>query len=91
MSEMSPAVAIGYGTPPESCGYLLPNTQMRIVGYNDDDNRGKNLGPRETGEFYLRGPQVMKGYYKNPEATADSMEGDWYKSGDLGHYTEDGK
>jgi len=33
----------------------------------------------------------MKGYYKNPKATADAMAGDWYKTGDLGYYTEDGK
>lgn len=33
----------------------------------------------------------MKGYYKNPKVTADSIDGDWYKTGDLGYYDEDGK
>lgn len=33
----------------------------------------------------------MKGYYKNPKAMADSIDRDWYKTGDLGYYTEDGK
>lgn len=75
---------------PTSCGYLIPNTQMRIVSTRDD-TLGRNLGLREIGEIYIRGPQVMKGYYKNPKATADSMDGDWYKTGDLGYYTEDGK
>lgn len=68
---------------------LIPNTQMRIVGIQED-NLGKNLISRQMGEIYIRGPQVMKGYYKNPQATADTMDGDWYKTGDLGYYCEDG-
>lgn len=63
---------------------------MRIVSTRDD-TLGRNLGSREIGEIYIRGPQVMKRYYKNPKATADTMDGDWYKTGDLGYYTEDGK
>lgn len=74
---------------PTSCGYLVPNTQMRIV--STQDTPGRNLGTHEIGEIYIRGPQVMKGYYKNPKATADTMDEDWYKTGDLGYYTKDGK
>ncbi|TGZ54283.1 Uncharacterized protein DBV15_06242 [Temnothorax longispinosus] len=89
-SELSPIATIGTAdVSPTSCGYLIPNTQMRIVS-TQDDTPGRNLGLREVGEIYIRGPQVMKGYYKNPKATADSMDGDWYKTGDLGYYTEDG-
>ncbi|XP_071582708.1 uncharacterized protein [Temnothorax nylanderi] len=89
-SELSPIATIGTAdASPTSCGYLIPNTQMRIVS-TQDDTPGRNLGLREVGEIYIRGPQVMKGYYKNPKATADSMDGDWYKTGDLGYYTEDG-
>lgn len=62
---------------------------MRIVGYQDN-NIGRNLSPRETGEIYIRGPQVMLGYYNNPEATVNTMDEDWYKTGDLGYYTEEG-
>ncbi|EFN75708.1 4-coumarate--CoA ligase 1, partial [Harpegnathos saltator] len=90
MTETSPAISLNNGTAPlASSGYVLPNTQLRVVGYNDD-NRDKNLGPNDIGHIYVRGPQLMKGYFKNPESTAESMDGDWYKTGDLGYYTEEG-
>jgi 4-coumarate--CoA ligase len=89
-TELSPIATIGTANiSPESSGYLIPNTQMRIVS-KQNDTLSRNLGPCEVGEIYIRGPQVMKGYYKNPKATADSMDEDWYKTGDVGYYTEDG-
>ncbi|XP_072752220.1 uncharacterized protein [Anoplolepis gracilipes] len=88
-SELSPLCTISLDAPSLSSGYLIPNTQLRIVGTRQD-NLGRNLIPGEVGEIYIRGPQVMKGYYKNPQATADSMDGDWFKTGDLGCYTEHG-
>lgn len=90
MTEASPGISVGLNAPSKSCGYLLPNTQVRIVAH-DRDNRSKNLGPREMGEIYIRGPQVMKGYYKNLKATAESMDGDWCITGDMGYYTEEGE
>ncbi|XP_011867811.1 PREDICTED: 4-coumarate--CoA ligase 1 [Vollenhovia emeryi] len=88
-TELCPIATIGMDVPSTSCGYPVANTQMRIVS-RQDDTLGRNLGLREVGEIYIRGPQVMKGYYKNPEATANSMDGDWYKTGDVGYFTEDG-
>lgn len=90
-TELSPLCTHGTrNTPPLSCGQLLPNTQMKIVG-REDTNLNKNLSLKEIGEIYIRGPQVMKRYYKNPKTTANAMDGDWYKTGDLGYFTKDGK
>lgn len=48
------------------------------------------LGPNAVGEIMIRGENIMKGYYKNPQATAEAFNGDWFHSGDLGYYDEDG-
>lgn len=63
---------------------------MKIVG-TENTNLNKNLGPKEIGEICVQGPQVMKGYYKNPKATAEVINGNWFKTGDLGYVEEDGK
>ncbi len=62
-------------------GPPLPQTEVRIV----DPTTRQPLPPRQQGLVLLRGPQVMPGYYKNPEATAKAIDADgWFDSGDLG-------
>ena len=54
----------------------------------DDD--GNELPIGENGEICIRGPQVMKGYWKRPEETEKVMLGDWLRTGDIGHMDEKG-
>jgi long-chain acyl-CoA synthetase len=58
---------------------------MRII----DDN-GKVLEPGEIGEIQASGPQIMKGYYNQPEETAVSLKDGWFSTGDLGYMEPDG-
>jgi long-chain acyl-CoA synthetase len=44
----------------------------------------------EDGEILVKGPSIFKGYYNNPEATAEAFEGEWFKTGDIGHFDEHG-
>ncbi|HIK55798.1 MAG TPA: AMP-binding protein [Synechococcales cyanobacterium M55_K2018_004] len=64
-----------------SAGQPMPNTEIRIV---DPDSR-KVLPKGERGLVLARGPQVMRGYYENPEATAKAIDPEgWFDTGDLG-------
>jgi len=65
----------------------LPDTEVRIVDINDHT---KILPIGEDGEIIIRGPQVMKGYWNKPEATADQIKDDWLLTGDIGRMDEDG-
>ncbi|MEW6108591.1 MAG: AMP-binding protein [Nitrospirota bacterium] len=82
LTETSPIVTFNPITKrkPGSAGKPLPSVQIRI------------LNPSETGEgeIAIKGPMVMKGYYKNPSATADVIREDWFMTGDLGSIDTDG-
>ncbi len=60
-------------------------TDVKIV-----DGSGDELPPGEVGEIWVRGPNVISGYWQNPEATASSFVDGWFRSGDLGYFDEDG-
>jgi long-chain acyl-CoA synthetase len=64
----------------DSAGIPLPNVTIKI---NNPDQDG-------IGEIYAKGPNVMLGYYKNPQLTADTFDGEWFKTGDLGYTDKDG-
>jgi acyl-CoA synthetase (AMP-forming)/AMP-acid ligase II len=82
-SETSPSIATTRsGEPRTDCGVgpPVPLVEIQIVG-RDDQPRG----PGEVGEIWCRGPNVMKGYYNSPDATAKVMTRDgWLRTGDLG-------
>ncbi|PPR44385.1 MAG: Long-chain-fatty-acid--CoA ligase [Alphaproteobacteria bacterium MarineAlpha5_Bin6] len=89
LSETSPAASIdpiGVDKFSDSLGLPLPSTEISI-----QDDKGNHLKFNEPGEICIRGPQVMKGYWKNDEETNKVMtpEG-WFKTGDIGIMTEKG-
>lgn len=69
---------------PGSCGLPIGN-EMRIVDDEDSD-----VPDGELGEIVLRGPNIFKGYFKNPEATAEAFRGGWFHTGDIGYRDADG-
>ena len=69
----------------ESCGLARTGCEVKIFDEND-----KELPPGEIGEIVTRSDCVMKGYWKNPEATARAMRGGWLHTGDLGSMDAEG-
>lgn len=70
-----------------SIGKPVWGVQARVV---DEDDRPLPPGAGNIGEVVVRGHNVMKGYYQNPEATAEAMRGGCFHTGDLAYADEDG-
>ncbi len=89
LTETAPVVAFSPQHHPvmSVVGPAWPGTEIKIVNDN-----GETAGPGEKGVVMLKGPQVMKGYYKKPEATAEMINSEgWLNSGDLGMLTVKGE
>ena len=71
---------------PGSIGLPLPDLKVRIV----DPETHQDLKPCETGEIWLKGPNVTPGYWRKPEETAIAFEQDWFRTGDLAKVDEEG-
>lgn len=83
LTETSPITHLNpiYAFKVESVGKNIAKTECKIVSPDSDGN----------GIIYIRGPQVMKGYYKNQEATDEILDKDgWLNTGDVGHIDKDG-
>ncbi len=69
-----------------SVGVPVFDTECKVV----DLETGEDLSPNHEGEICIKGPQVMKGYWNNPEETAEILKGEWLYTGDIGKEDEDG-
>jgi long-chain acyl-CoA synthetase len=74
-----------YEHRPDSCGPATPVGDLRIVGAG-----GEILAPGGVGELWAYGPHVVKGYWNNPQATAETFKDGWLKTGDLARLDEEG-
>ncbi len=88
LSETSPVVAFNQlqrRSKPGTVGLPIFGVDVRCV-----DEHDRPLPPGGRGEVIVRGPNVMKGYYGRPEATAEAMRGGWFRTGDIGQFDTDG-
>ncbi len=89
LTETAPTVAqTRLDTPRDDCavGPVIPRVEARIRGAD-----GTDVQAGEVGELWVRGPGVMKGYYRSPELTAAVINGaGWFNTGDLARLTQDG-
>ncbi len=88
LSETSPVATFNVLWRPKKAGSIgLPilGVDVRIF-----DEKDREVPTGEVGELVIRGPNVMKGYWRRPEATREAMRGGWFHTGDLGRKDEDG-
>lgn len=90
MTESSPVLTVNPTDNTMRVGTIgmpVPSTEVRIV---DEDGTPLPPGPEHVGEIVARGPQVMKGYWQRPEATAETVKDGWLYTGDMGFMHPDG-
>jgi long-chain acyl-CoA synthetase len=88
LSETSPVASTNFPDrerKPGSIGTPLPGVEMEVI-----DEQGRRLPPGEVGEIVIRGYNVMKRYWKRPEATAEAIRNGWFHTGDLARVDDDG-
>ncbi|BBO27213.1 MAG: long-chain-fatty-acid--CoA ligase FadD [Aestuariibacter sp.] len=88
LTECAPVVTVN---PPQldaykgSIGMPVPSTDIMLV-----DESGNEVAPGESGEMWVKGPQVMKGYFNRPEATDEIIRDGWLATGDIARADDDG-
>ena len=89
LTETTSAIVINAGGEyfdhPQSIGRPVLGADIRIVAED-----GHECAPGEVGELWIRGPNIVKGYWNKPDATAAAFTDGWFHSGDLGHWDDDG-
>ena len=86
-TESSPVTHVGVAgkSNPGTIGFAIPNTDFRVV----DMDTGAELPDGEDGELHVRGPQVMRGYLGNLEATRNAIVDGWLRTGDIARVNPD--
>jgi len=74
-----------YLRKPTSCGRVVPPIELRVT-----DDEGRVLGPDQVGELWFRGPNLIRGYWNKPEATAQTIVDGWLRTGDIGRIDDEG-
>ncbi|CAA6670318.1 unnamed protein product [Spirodela intermedia] len=75
-----------FRTKQGSCGTVVRNAELKVV----DPDSGASLRRNEAGEICIKGPQIMKGYLNDPEATARTIDGKgWLHTGDIGYVDDE--
>jgi long-chain acyl-CoA synthetase len=88
LSETSPVASFNHPDRPRKVGSI--GTQIEGVEMKVVDDEGAELPTGEMGEIVIRGHNVMKGYWRKPEATAGAIRDGWFHTGDLAKVDEDG-
>jgi long-chain acyl-CoA synthetase len=91
LSEASPVTHVNYPNRDErrigSIGVAIPNTSSRIV---NTDTKKEIRSSGKSGELWVKGPGIMKGYWNNPSATKNAFYKDWLRTGDIAIKNEEG-
>jgi long-chain acyl-CoA synthetase len=88
LTECSPVVSVNIPGKSKlgTVGPVVPETEVRVVDEQEND-----AAEGATGELWIRGPQVMQGYWQQPEATRDVINRDgWFKTGDFAQIDDEG-
>jgi len=87
-TETSPVISVNsheYNRP-GSTGKVIPGVEVRLENFET----GELCKTGETGKIMVKGDSVMKGYYNDPELTAEALKDGWYNTGDMGFFDQDG-
>jgi len=86
-TETSPVIAVNSHefNRPGSTGRVIPGMKVRVENFET----GEECKTGEVGKIFVKGDSVMKGYYDDPELTAEAMIDGWYNTGDMGFFDED--
>lgn len=86
-TETSPVISVNSfeKNRPGSTGQVIPGVEVRVENFET----GEECKPLEVGKILVKGDSVMKGYYNDPDLTAEVLQNGWYNTGDMGYFDQD--